>query len=151
MSFTLRSSDEHRRLRFHPCQIEVVKQDENGQQYLLYTEDVLKNHRGGLVDRKVKPKQVVAVQKNSDNPEQCVVRLFLKYISKRPQGAPDTAFYLLPLSKYNESVWYSRKPVGHKKLASTVKKLCTQVGVDGYKTNHSLRKDCCNKALSGRV
>ena len=56
MSFALRSGDEHRHLRFHPCQIEV-KQDKNGQQYLLYTEDVSKNHRGGLVDRKVKPKQ----------------------------------------------------------------------------------------------
>ena len=55
MSFGLRSGDEHRRLRFHPCQIEV-KQNKNGQQYLLYTEDVSKNHRGGLVDRKVKPK-----------------------------------------------------------------------------------------------
>ena len=92
MNFALRSGDEHRRLRFHPCQIEA-QQDENGQQYLLYTEDVSKNHRGGLVDRKVKPKQVVTIA-NVSNPERCVVRLFPKYISKRPEGAPDTAFYL---------------------------------------------------------
>ena len=143
MNFALRSGDEHRRLRFHPCQIEA-KQDENGQQYLLYTEDVSKNHRGGLVDRKVKPKQVVAVA-NINNPERCVVRLFLKYISKRPVGAPDTAFYLQPLSKYDNSVWYSRKPVGHNKITSTVKKLCAQVGVEGYKTNHSLRRTAATR------
>ena len=69
-----------------------------------------------------------------------MVRLFLKYISKRPDGAPDTAFHLQPLSKYDNSVWYSRKPVGHNKIASAVKKLCAQVGVEGYKTNHSLRR-----------
>ena len=114
MNFALRTGDEHRCLRFYPCQIEV-KQDENGQQYLLYTEDVSKNHRGGLVGRKVKPKQVVAIA-NINNPEQCVVRLFLKYISKKPEGAPDTAFYLQPLSKY-VNLWYSRKPVGHNKIA----------------------------------
>ena len=84
----------------------------------------------------MKAKQVVAVKNTY---KRCVVRLFLKYIPKWPQGAPDTAFYLQPLSKYNESVWYSRKPVGHIKLASTVKKLRTQAGVDGYKTNHSLQ------------
>ena len=143
MNFALRSGDEHRRLRFHPCQIEA-KQDENGQQYLLYTEDVSKNHRGGLVDRKVKPKQVVAIA-NINNPERCVVRLFLTYISKRPEGAPDTAFYLQPLSKYDNSVWYSRKPVGHNKIAFTVKKLCAQVGVEGYKTNHSLRRTAATR------
>ena len=66
MNFVLRSGDEHCHLRFHPFQIEA-KQDENGQQYLLYTEDVSKKHRGGLVDRKVKPKQVVAIA-NMNNP-----------------------------------------------------------------------------------
>ena len=105
MNFALRSGDEHRRLRFHPCQVEA-KQDEKGQQYLLYIEDVSKDHRGGLIDRKVKPKQVVAIA-NINNPEQCLVRQFLKYISKRPEGAPDTAFYL------HNSVWYSKRPVGH--------------------------------------
>ena len=76
----------------------------------------------------MKPKQVVAIA-NVNNPERCVVRLFLKYISKRPEGAPDTAFYLQPLSKYDNSVWCSKKPVGHNKIACTVKKLCVQVGV----------------------
>ena len=87
---------------------------------------------------------------NINNPKRCVVRLFLEYISKRPEGAPDTAFYLQPLSKYDNSVWYSRKPVGHNKITSTVKKLCAQVGVEGYKTNHSLRRAAATR-LSGRV
>jgi hypothetical protein len=97
-----------------------------------------------LVDRKVKPKQVIAVA-NVDNPERCVVRLFVKYISKRPQGAPDAVFYLQPLLNWSDSVWYSRKPVGHNKLASTVKRLCTEVGVSGYKTNHSLRRTAATR------
>ena len=64
---------------------------------------------------------------------------------KRSEGAQDTAFYLQLLSKYSDSVWHSRKPVGHNKLASTVKKLCSQVGVDGYKTNHSLRRTAATR------
>ena len=30
-------------------------------------------------------------------------------------------------------------PVGHNKLASTVKQLCEQAGISGYRTNYSLR------------
>ena len=30
-------------------------------------------------------------------------------------------------------------PVGYNKLASTVKRLCEQAGISGYRTNHSLR------------
>ena len=57
---------------------------------------------------------------------------------KRSEGAQDTAFYLQLLSKYSD-------PVGHNKLASTVKKLCSQVGVDGYKTNHSLLRTAATR------
>ena len=35
--------------------------------------------------------------------------------------------------------WYSNVPVGHNKLASTVKRLCEQAEISGYRTNHSLR------------
>jgi len=42
-------------------------------------------------------------------------------------------------------LWYSKKPVGHNKIASTVKKLCAQVGVEGYKTNHSLRRTAATR------
>ena len=52
--FALRSGDEHRRLRFKECQIQVVKPGERV--YLMYTEDSSKNNQGGLKGRKLKTK-----------------------------------------------------------------------------------------------
>ena len=147
MDLALRSGDEHSRLRFHPCQIEA-KQDENGQQYLLYTEDVSKNHRGGLVNRNVKPKQDVAIA-NINFPKRCVLRLFLKYISKRPERAPDTAFYLQPLSKYDNSVWYSRKPQ-QDCLCCSEEAVCSS-WCGRLQDKPLSQKDSCNETLSSRV
>ena len=48
--FALRSGNEHRNVRFSPCQIEV-HDDEGERPYLLYTEDLSKNHPGGLKGR----------------------------------------------------------------------------------------------------
>ena len=55
--FALRSGSEHRQLRFSPPQIEVVER-EGERPYLLYTEDISKNHPGGLKGRKIRPKVV---------------------------------------------------------------------------------------------
>ena len=38
-----------------------------------------------------------------------------------------------------------KNPVGHNKIVSTVKKLCAEVGVEGYKTNHSLRRTAATR------
>ncbi len=80
--FALRSGDEHRQLRHNPCQIQVVERT-GERPYLRYTEDVSKNHPGGIKGRKLKPK-VVLHHANNDNPDRCFVRLFKKYISLRP-------------------------------------------------------------------
>ena len=37
------------------------------------------------------------------------------------------------------SCWYSRKPLGHNTLSKTVTRICKAAGIEGYKTNHSLR------------
>ena len=49
--FALRSGDEHRNLRHHPCQMEVIKKS-GERPYLKYTEDISKNHPGGSKDAK---------------------------------------------------------------------------------------------------
>ena len=106
--------------------------------YLLYTEDVSKNRPGGLKGRRVKPK-VVQHHANTDNPERCFVRLFKLYTSMCPAKPPEDVFYLKPLSKPIPTCWYSKQPLGHNKLAQTVDRLCKSAGIQGYKTNHSLR------------
>ena len=57
MYFALRSGAEHRQLRYHPCQIELVeRQGERSHMYLRYTEDISKNKPGGLKGQKQSPK-----------------------------------------------------------------------------------------------
>ena len=135
--FALRSGSEHRALRFEPPQIEVVER-EGERPYLLYTEDTSKNRPGGLKGRRMKPK-VVRHHANTENPAWCFVRLFKLYRSLCPSDQPEDAFYLKPLSKPTPTCWYSKQPLGHNKHAQTVGRLCKAAGIQGFKTNHSLR------------
>ena len=106
--------------------------------YLEYSEDVSKNHPGGLKHRKTMPK-IVQHYGNPDNPGRCFVRLFKLYNSLCPTNRPDNAFYLSPLSNPKPTCWYSRAPLGHNKLRNAVADMCKQAGIPGYHTNHSLQ------------
>lgn len=48
-------------------------------------------------------------------------------------------FYLRPLSKPKENIWYTAQPIGLNTLAATVGKMCTEAGLQGFRSNHSLR------------
>ena len=63
--------------------------------------------------------------------------LYFSSPNLEPGGA--NAFYRSALKCPKSTCWYSIVPVGHKKLASTVKRLCEQAGISGYGTSHSLR------------
>ena len=93
--FALRSGKEHhRQLRNHPCQVKVVERPRE-RAYLEYTEDLSKNHPGGLKGRQIKPK-VVRHHANTQRPERCFVSLFKRYRQLCPPDAPPDAFYLQP-------------------------------------------------------
>ena len=86
----------------------------------------------------MKPK-VVVHRANTTNPDRCLVRLFQKYEKLTPTDGPADSFYLQPLRNPTWACWYSKKPLGYHTLSNTVSQLCKQVGIKGYKTNHSLR------------
>ena len=49
-------------------------------------------------------------------------------------------FYVRPLSVGEDrKQWFTSVPVGRNKLATMVKAMCSAAGVEGKKTNHSLR------------
>ena len=147
--FALRSGEEHRQLRHNPCQIQVIER-QSERSYLLYTEDISKNRPGGLKGRKLKPK-VVQHYANTENPERCFVRMFKLYLSLCPPDCPDGAFYLGPLKNPTKSCWYSAVPVGRNKLAKAVAKMCEDGGIEGYKTNHSLRATAATRLYASGV
>ena len=135
--FALRSGDEHRQLRYEPCQIKVIEKD-GRRPYLVYTEDISKNRPGGLKGRKWKPKVVVHYA-NEANPSRCFVWLFQAYNRLCPPDRPNHAFYLLPLTNPKGDYWFSKVPIGKHKLSSAVANMCSEAGIQGFKTNHSLR------------
>jgi integrase len=79
------------------------------------------------------------------------VKLYQKYISHRPTDVPSKAFYLTPLKKPQGNVWYTKIPVGHNTLSKTVKRLCAAAGIEGYKTNHSLRVTAATRLFKSGV
>ena len=44
-----------------------------------------------------------------------------------------------PLDKPKGDVWYSSVPIGRNKLAQMVSDVCKEAGIQGHKSNHSLR------------
>ena len=63
--------------------------------------------------------------------------LYFSSPNLEPGGA--NAFYRSALKCPQLTCWYSNVPVGHNKLAPTVKWLCDQAEISGYRTYHSLR------------
>ena len=147
--FALQSGKEHRQLRRHPSQIQLVERI-GERAHLKYTEDVSKNHPGGLKGRNITPK-VVTHHSNPHNPERCFVRLFKLYCKLCPHDAPADAFYLRPALKPTQTCWYSKFPLGHTTLANTVSRLCKLGGITGYKTNHSLRATAISRLYQSGI
>ncbi len=148
--FALRSGREHRQLRLRPCQIELFEM-EGERPYLKYTEDLSKNRPGGIKGRKIKPK-VVIHHANSDNSDRCFVRLFKKYINMCPTSPNDLdAFYLQPATKPTQDCWYTTRPLGHNTLTKTIARLCASAGIEGIKTNHSLRATTATRLYQSGV
>ena len=147
--FALRSGQEHRNLRFSPAQVEVVARP-GERAFLRYTEDISKNNPGGLKGRKQKPK--IGVQhENLENPTRCFVRLFRLYQSKCPPSRPKDAFYLKPLKNPTEQCWYTSRAIGHHTLDNTVSRMCKSAGIEGFKTNHSLRVTTATRLFQAGV
>ena len=120
-----------------PPQIELIE-NPGERAYLKYSEDISKNHPGGLKGRKCNPK-VVLHHETPNNPLHCFVRLFKLYQSKCPPDRPPGAFYLKPLKNPRGAYWYAAQPIGRDKLNGTVARICKAAGIQGFKTNHSLR------------
>ena len=96
--------------------------------------------------------KLVHFEKSSD-PDRCFIQLVQQYISHCPttENRKSKTFYLTPLKKPKNDIWYSPIPVGHNTLANTMKRLCKEAGLEGYKTNHSLRVTAATRLYNAGV
>ena len=133
-SFCLRGGQEHRSLK--------ISQLKRMEDHYVYYENVSKNCNGSFRKLHVKSK-VVPLYSVPEAGERCPVKILDKYISRLPQDALlEDIFYLRPLEKFSEEgnkPWYTCVPLGKNTLQAMVKNMCTEAGIQGNKTNHSLR------------
>ena len=153
INLALRAGDEHYYLRHDTpdkkSQISF-EHDSTGIRCLVYREDhVTKTNSGGLGDRK-KERKVVWVYPSS-NVNRCPVRLTDKYISLCPPYFRKPNFYLLPLQKTNPAVWFGEQVMGINAIKRVVKEMLMAGEIDGYFTNHSLRRSGCTRLFQAGV
>ena len=140
----LRASDEHYALRRPrgciPSQFSF-EINSLGQRCLVYREDmVTKTNRGDIKDMK-KECKVIWIKPNV-NWVRCPVRIIEKYLNLISYGGSKGNLYVQSLKKPCPSCWFSTIPVGINTLRKTVGKILRNAGLDGYFTNHSLRRIC---------
>ena len=142
----LRAGDEHHALRCDtkdkPSQLQFER-SEGGKRCLVYREDfVTKTNDGGLGSLK-KDRKIQWIFPNETKVNRCPVRLVDKYVSLLPPVTPKTKkvnFYMRSLEKPNPAQWYGEQVVGKHTLTKVVGKLLKTAQLDGFFTNHSLRR-----------
>lgn len=138
--FGLRGRDEHRHLCFGDI---VVKSTSTGVEYLEMRERASKTMDGSKKDdfRPTTPKIF-----STDGGDSDPVVLFKLFCKKRPIESmeADHAFYLTPIPEKRihptAECWYYKTPMGVNSLGDLLKNACKSAGINGKKTNHSLRK-----------
>ena len=108
----------------------------DGKLVIGYSEKVSKTFAGGIKSLNKKPKKVLAFE-NTTYSDRCIVRMFRKYLSHRPNDME--SFYLRPNDNPKSHVWFAKSRIGVNTVSQIVKDMCKEVGFVGYFTNHSLR------------
>ena len=143
INLALRAVDEHYYLRRDmPDKVSQITIENNtkGVKCLVFREDTCTKTNDGGLNQMRKERKIVWVYPSS-NINRCPVRLFSKYISLCPSGYVKKAnLYLQSLKNPHPKQWYSREVVGLNKIKEVVKELLSSAKIDGYFTNHSLRR-----------
>ena len=111
-----------------------------GEKCLVYREDsITKTHDGGLNDMRRERKIVWVFP--SENRSRCPVRLVEKYLSLCPKNYKKRDnFYLQSLARPTPKQWYGCQVVGTNSIGKVVKVLMEKAHIEGFFTNHSLRR-----------
>ena len=83
--------------------------------------------------------------KPNSNMVRCPVRTIEKYLNLLPLVGVKPNLYLQSLKKTKPHCWYSTVPVGINSIRKVVGEMLKNAGLDGYFTNHSLRRTCATQ------
>ena len=126
-----------------------IEVDGGGVEHLVYTEDPLqKTNQGGLNVKKFN--KIVKVFPSS-NKMKCPVYIYKKYVGLLPRSSVCKKFYLRCKKKPTPSLWFCDQPYGINKIKNTVKDICSQAGIVGKFTKHSLRATCESRMYAQNI
>ena len=149
-NFCLRGGEEHRNLKL--SQLQRLSQPDRW----IYHENCSKNRAGTFKQLHLASKVVPTYCTCNVSPERCHVHLLDFYIGKIPSSVAAVAgtFYLRPLPKKPEdsqAPWFLSTPIGRNTLSTILKKMCAEAGIEGNKTNHSLRATGATQMFQAEV
>lgn len=72
----------------------------------------------------------------------CPVKLYEKYLSKRPQGIKRLFLHTRDRFNDGDDVWYRKEPIGKDYLAGMMKKFSKTAKLSQMYTNHCIRATC---------
>ena len=156
LNICLHAGDEHYALRCDapnlPLQLQFERSS-TGVRCLVYREDTTTKANDGGLNHMRKERKVVWVYP-SDNSVRYPVRLVDKYISLLPPIKPSTKkfnFYLRGLEKTTPAQWYGEQVVGLGTIQKTMQEICKKAKIEGFITNHSLRRTGTTKLFMSGV
>ena len=147
----LRGGREHKELKLSQFTFE---RDEGGE-FVQYVENGSKNRSGSYKDRALN--KVVKHYAQPELGERDYLLLLNLYFSKLPAEVLNDGahlFYLSPKDRIlykSELPWFKEMPAGWNYLGSLVKDVCKEAGIEGDKTNHSLRAAGTTRMWEGNV
>ena len=141
VNLALRAGKEYKSLRRPGFDLQLEIVSVSGVDCICYTEDIsTKSNQGGLKHCGIRPK-VVTIYPCKDE-SRCSVSYFKRYLAQFLKSGKCKDFYLQCNSEKKISegeLWYKDRPVGINTLASPIKRITGECGLEGFFTNHSLR------------
>ena len=128
---------------------------DQGGDFVVYTENVSKNP-SGTYKEKAGDNKVVKHYANTQLGNHCYVFLLHFYLQKLAPKVledPGSVIYWKPqdvVPASDSSPWFTLQVIGRNVLASMVKRMFQEVGIDG-KTNHSLRATGATRLFEANV
>lgn len=152
LHFSLRAGEEHRNLVYgESSQIKLLC-DNDGNEYLEYTEHFSKNKTFGLKNCRMDPKCTRVYAR--ENKEKCPIEIYKRYISHRPESNGKnghSAFYLAIIDNPATNVWYKASPIGVHSIRDVTKRLLKSLNPSEFYTNTSLRRTAQTRLTEANI
>ena len=150
--FSLRARQEQRDLSYGENSQISVEKDSKGVERLKYVERVSKNKSYGINSSRKEPK-ITYIYKHPDK-NRCIIELYRFYLSHRPEAHSmpgNEAFYLTPIQKPKNDVWYKNVPMGIHTISGTISRLMKGIDDGQFYSNTSLRRTAKTRLVVGGI